>query len=341
MSKQANKTVIGAFVVGAVALAVTGVLLFGSGRFFSEMATCVLYFQGSVKGLNVGSPVNFRGVKIGSVTNLTVRFDPQERSFRIPVLIEIDMDRISGVGYKSHLSKVFAAVERKKILQEMVDHGLRAQLQLESLVTGLLGVGLDFYPGTPAKLVDMAPEYPEIPTIPSNIEELERTLDKAISTIEKLPLDTLAKNLVETAQGINQAVNSPQMRGSISSLNETLKDVRTLVQNVDSQIGPLASSIEATVKDVQKMVQNFNGQITPLTSSAAESLNAVRAALEQTQKTLSAVENMTAENSTLRYELADTLEQIADAARSIRVLADYFEQHPEALLRGKGESGGK
>ncbi|MFH0813748.1 MAG: MlaD family protein [Pseudomonadota bacterium] len=341
--KEANKTLVGAFVVGAVVLAVTGVLLFGSGRFLSERKTFVCYFTGSVKGLAVGSPVDFRGVKVGSVIDIRVRFYPKERSFMIPVLIEIDPTRLTAVGHEGHVAKITQAVMigGKTVMEEMINRGLRAQLQSVSLVTGQLGVDLDFYPKTPKKLVGTDQTYPEIPTIPSSMEQLQNTFEKFIASVQKLPLDTMVDNLAETAKGLNKVVNSPEVGGSIRSLNQTLDDLRTLLNNLNNQVRPLASGIEGTVQEVRGTVKTINQRIEPLAASIEQSVDAARVTLEQTQKALANVERITSENSALRHQLLDMMEQVSAAARSMRIMADYLEQHPEALLRGKGKSGGE
>ncbi|UCD34191.1 MAG: MCE family protein, partial [Nitrospiraceae bacterium] len=176
MSKQANKTAVGAFVLGAIALAVAGVLIFGSGKFFADTDKYVLHFEGSVKGLNTGAPVMFRGVKIGSVTDILLRYDPVDLSVHIPVIIEVD---------RSRFSRINTVKERRTSINVLIERGLKAQLQLQSVVTGQLMVDLDFYPEDPVNLVGNNDiPYAEVPTIPSNLQKLTKTL-------EQLPLDEL------------------------------------------------------------------------------------------------------------------------------------------------------
>src|SRR4030042_3764548 len=139
MSKQANKTMIGAFVVGATALVVAGVLVFGSAKFLKERHPFVMYFDGSVQGLDVGASVVFRGVKVGTVTDIELRTDPVNLTIQIPVFIEIEMDRLKRTGT---LPLKRTPAEGMKLL---VERGLRAQLELQSLVTGKLLVNLDFH----------------------------------------------------------------------------------------------------------------------------------------------------------------------------------------------------
>jgi len=317
MSKQASKTLIGTFVVGALTLVVIGILLFGTGQFFSESKTYVLFFGGSVKGLNVGAPVSFRGVKVGQVTAIKARFDPRNYAMRIAVYIKTTPGWLTPVGEEKTLDKILPGFEREKILQELVTKkGLRAQLQLQSLVTGLLEIEFDFFPDTPIKLLGTEPNVPELPTIPSDMEKLQLTLSKFISKFDELPIDEFVKRLTDIAAGIDRLVNSPQTEENVRSLNATLKGLQSLVHNLNNQVNPMSANIQ-------------------------ESFKAAKAALEQAQKTLAAVEGVAGDASSLRYQMGEALEQISDAARSLRVTAEYLDQHPEALIRGKNESGGK
>ncbi|UCF83394.1 MAG: MCE family protein [Desulfobacteraceae bacterium] len=350
MGKQANKTMIGGFVLGAVTLILAGVVIFGSGQFLKKTHRFVLYFSGSIKGLNVGAPVMFRGVKIGSVTDIVMRFDPDDLSVQIPVYIEMDPQRITMVRGHTHLLEY---------AQLMVERGMRAQLTVESLVTGQLMIALDFYPDKPLRLVGKGTESPEIPTIPSTMEELSRT-------IEKLPLEELAHKLTSAISGIERAVNAPEVGESIRTVNQTLKGIQALVENINNRIEPLASSIEESVRDygklarnadrqveplakgiketvgdTQKLVRNVDRRIAPLQSSIDSTAQAATAALVQAEKTLREIKGVTGKDSTLNYQLSNTLKELSSAARSIRVWADYLERHPEALIRGKGGPKGR
>lgn len=270
MSKQANKTVIGAFVIGAVALALTGVLVFGSGKFLSKMEHFVMYFEGSVKGLNIGSAVMFRGVKIGSVTDIVLHTDPNDLTVEIPVFIEVDPERFEQVGEARSKRRT---EEEIKIL---IEHGLRGQLQMQSMVTGQLMIELDFHPEKPARLVGTDTRYAEIPTIRTGLQQLSQT-------IQNLPIHDMVNNLTSALKGIERAVNSPEIGKGMKNMNETLQDIQRLAESLDRSI---------------------------------------------------------AENSALPYQLTKAMEEVSGAARSVRVLADYLEQHPDALLRGKGLPGG-
>ena len=272
MGKKANPAVIGGFVVGAVALAVAGVLIFGSGEFLKEQMSWVSYFPGSVDGLQVGAPVNFKGVKVGQVTDIKVTLDARDDTVRIPVSWDLEPDRIAlmGIPEAKRTEK-----EERPLAQILIKRGLRAQLQLQSFVTGQKIIQLDFFPDTPINLVGRDSDVPEFPTTPSGTEKLTKT-------IENLPIDELFTDARNALQGIDR-----------------------LVRSIDSQVIP-----------------------------------PTHATLEKAQGTLSSVDDMTAPGSPVRYELVNALKELAWAARSMRVLADYLERHPEALLQGKGGPGG-
>lgn len=352
MAKRASKTLIGGFVVGAVALIVAGVLIFGSGTFFQEHTRYVLFFRGSLKGLSVGAPVLFQGVQVGSVTDISIEADAEDMTMQIPVTIEIKPKKFNIVRGKRRLDPY-------ENLSLLIERGMRAQLQQQSFVTGQLMIGLDFYPDTPVRLVGIDTDYPEVPTIPTPLETLSKTF-------RDLPLEELVNRVMSAVNGIEKLVNSPDLMGSISSLNLALEDARKLIGNIDSQIEPLAIGIDTTVKDYGKLARNVDGrlkpvlsnvnetvkdwgklardldmQTDPLISGMEEAMKEAILALEQARKTLAVAEADLSEDSPTMYELNNALREISAMARSIRQLADYLKRHPEALLSGKGEGGGK
>ena len=171
MSKGASKTLIGGFVVGAIALLLVAVLIFGSGKIFSQRIKLVLFFEESVSGLSVGAPVVFRGVTIGSVVGMELWNYPQELKVLIPVYIEIDPTRFKIKGEGSRFKPL-------ELFDRQIKRGLRAQIKMQSLVTGQLMIYADYFPDKPIRLVKAEPRYPEIPTIPSGTEEIMKTLEQ-------------------------------------------------------------------------------------------------------------------------------------------------------------------
>ncbi len=234
MSRKANKTKIGLFVVGALILLIIGIVVFGSGALFKRMNKFVLYFDGSVKGLSKGAPVMFRGVSIGTVKDISLIYDSKAGTIMLPVVVEIEQGRIKG-------APSFGELDGDK---KMIKLGLRGKLEVQSFLTGQLMISFDFYPDKPAELRGILKDYPELPTLPISTDIFE--------LMNEIPIKEIAKNLEATAQGINKLVNSSYLERSL-------------------------------------------------------------------------------------YELHDTFQETKQTMRSVRLLAEYLEQHPEALLKGKGE----
>ena len=205
MSKQANTKLIGGFVIGAVVLVMAGILLFGSGKLFTEQKKFVLFFEDDVKGLNVGAPVDFDGVKVGTVTDIKIVLNKKDLSLTIPVFIEIDPDKITFDSKISELGKLVESKNKgaKTFIQLMIDRGLRAQLEMQSLVTGQLGIHLDLHPDTPVRLVGAEPGIPEIPTARSALSALAETL-------EKLPIAEIADKIVKDSRRNREAGQFPR-----------------------------------------------------------------------------------------------------------------------------------
>jgi paraquat-inducible protein B len=330
MSKKASKTTIGIFVLGAVFLVIAAILILGSGKFFKQTYPYVMVFDGSVKGLNVGSPVVFRGVKIGSVSDIAMLFDPSDMTIRIAVYVELGEGQTRAVGPHVEAWRKTQA-RREDIMEEFIhQHGMKAQLESQSFVTGQLQIALDFHPDKPAKLFGVDPNYPEIPTIPMPLQEIGRKL-------QDLPIDEIAQKLFSSLEGIDNLVNSPELRESLKNLSRALEDVQRLVQGVENRFGPLATSIEETLKNYGTLAQNANKKIEPLASRADDALKAMTSAAKQADKALVEIQGLVGEDSRTTTELTKTLKELSAAARSIRIWADYLERHPEALIRGKGE----
>ncbi|HPJ93124.1 MAG TPA: MlaD family protein [Deltaproteobacteria bacterium] len=325
IKKHPNKTLIGIFVLGAVALLIIGITVFGTGRVFTKYPTFVMYFSGSVKGLNVGAPVVFRGVKVGTVTDISLRFEPDAVSVNIPVLVELDPNSISTREGK---------LDPGEYMKLLIAQGLKAQLQLQNLITGQLIIELDFHKERPVRLVGSNSKHPEIPTIPSSLEEFTNVL-------VNLPLEELMSKLISAIEGINKTVNSEDFAESIQGMNQTLKDLQLLVQSLNDQIDPLSKGFQGTISEAQEFVRNFDKKITTLQTDIDQAAIAARDALAQAEKTFGAIESVTSEDSALIYQVTNTLEELSSAARSIRAWADYLERHPEAIIRGKTEYEGR
>jgi len=349
MSKQPNTTLIGAFVAGAVVLVVAALMIFGGGKFMTSKSKFVLFFEGSVKGLNIGAPVDFKGVRVGSVTQIKLLYDPRDLSAKIPVFIEIEEKRMEAIVPDTG-PDTLAAKTGKRELQLLIDNGLRAKLSSQSMVTGQLYVDLDFRPEKPARLSGVPLGVPEIPTVPSTLE----TIAKSIETIS---IDELVKKVQSTLDGIDRLVNSADLHDSIAALKDTLVEAKVLFKNtntqieqvahdtrklanaIEKQIVPLATDFRETLKETRHMVRNFSDSVGPLTASVEETLKTARATLKQAEVAMDSVDGVIGDKSGFHLVLTDTMEELSGAARSLRSVTDYLERHPESLLRGKKNEG--
>lgn len=341
MAKQANKTVVGLFVVGAIALLVGVLVVFGSGRFFRKTHHFVTFFDGSVKGLNLGAPVMFRGVRIGKVEDFTVYYKRAENDFKIPVLITLYPEKVIGLGLE------LTRADEKKAWQAMLDDGLRAALQLQSLVTGQLGIELDFHPGAPLKFhglkeFNLPDDVREIPTVQSGLQALTKQ-------IEQIPLDQIVKDFRSTLRGIDAFVNSPDVAKSLQYLKQTLKEASDLLRHVDEKVDPLFARVDQTLVDAQtlfnsadrtsndarKLVNNVNSRIEPVHADLKKTTKDLREAISAAEGALESIDNIVDENSEFRFQVEAFLNEITLMARSLRAFADYLERNPDALLRGK------
>lgn len=324
MSKRASKTVIGIFVVSALALVVAGVLIFGSGDFLKERYKFVLFFQDSVKGLNVGAPVVFLGVKIGEVKDIAVIQDPSKSSFYIQVVIELTSGKI-----KRSITKEFSGVkETYEYCNQLIEQGLRAELGLQSVVTGQLQIELDFHPEEKPILVGTNTKYKEIPTIPSKFEKFTKTL-------ENLPLEEIIDKVSSSLDRIDALLNSPEIREILQSMKLTMEEASKFSYKINKQIQPLLKRLDAALETYTMLGQNLDQQMGPLSSNVQELVKMVTEVSKQADKALKSIENVVGENSVTTVELTTTLKEFSSAARSVRNLADYLNRHPETIVRGK------
>lgn len=329
MSQRANPAVIGAFIVGALALIVVLLLVFGSGKFFTERSLAVMYFDSDVKGLRVGSTLSFRGVPVGSVKEIKAVFDPKEKRFRIPVIVEFVHETVEPKG--------MGVTTPQETLALLVKSGLRAQLQAESLLTGQLLVQLDFFPEAPPRELALDPDTKliEIPTIPSILQQVTETLMRAVNRISQLPIEELLVGVEQSLTGINKLVGSREAKDAIQNLSSTLIEVKQLAQRLEKQIEPVAASANQTLQGLNKLAESTDQKLETMARSFREAAEAAKTALEQTQKTMTSVEGFADSASPVRYELLKTLRELSDTARSLRVLTDYLEQNPNAVIFGR------
>ena len=245
---------------------------------YTEKQRVLFYFDDPVRGLLPGAPVELRGYKVGEVVDVSLEFDRERGSFKIPVLAELEPQRMKTIG-ESDFQHTF---------EQLVARGLRASLQSGNIVFGKLLISLDFHPDEPPAKADLSGRYPVIPTIRGTIGEI---MADARALIEELR---------QASKTINVFLSSKAFADGVDDLGATLAHIKQISAQVDQTTAP--------------------------------EINAVLSSAEQT---LAEAQTMFAANSTTRTEINRLLLELAEAARSIRLLADYIEQHPESIIKGK------
>jgi paraquat-inducible protein B len=301
--------------------------------------------------------VIFHGVQVGQVSQIVAFYDPQAATIRIKVVADLVRGSIHVDG--PPIKDPGAAMEG------LIQKGLRASLQMQSFVTGLLLVSLDFHPEIPIRRLGLEPAYPEIPTAPTEMERMLDNVRQAVTELGKLPLEPVLGELLAILKRVHTLLDLPEVQQLLVGLHDLVTEAEHLVQNADAQVMPqLAAtasaahtameSLQATLTDVQKLANNIDRQVTPLAGSAKDTLVAARGALGQTQKSLTAltesavptlqqggkamssIATLIGSESLVVNDLTHTLTELEGAARAIRILAEYLQRNPEALLRGKG-----
>ena len=326
MSQKISPTLIGAFVVGAVALLVIGVVAFGSGQLFRKTQEFVLYFDGSVNGLHIGAPVKFKGVEIGSVKDIKLEMGLGNQVHDIPVIIEIDLKKVIRRG-----------VTREKAMdpntiREFVTQGLRGQLQTESLVTGVLYVALDWFPETPLRLVQPASDhfqYEEIPTVPTELEQAHEALVRAVKKIDDIDFKRLIDSLAKTSDGVGQlvSVNSPTVKSILQSMDQAMPQLRSAI-----------SDFRRLTTTVDHHVEIASGDLHQTLTAAHSAIEQIAATMKEAQTTIVRVHATIDPNSPTVYELTKSLQAVSSAARSLKLLANTLDRNPQAVISGEPEN---
>lgn len=351
MSKHANPAVIGAFVLGAAAIAVLAVVLLGAGALFRRSSPFILYFEGSVNGLHTGAQVKFKGVEIGKVKSIRIPLRSGTPDLPISVLIELDSDRLSRPGGEGLLS------ERLDLTDEIAK-GLRAQLESESFVTGILFVSLKYAPETEAKLHGSLDDALEIPTIPAPLEAMQSEVALILSELRRIDFKNLVDQMTRALTTLADLIAAPETHSALTSLDQTLVSIRTAAQKFEAEFGPLVESLRATadgtrelqtelrqgvasvhrtLDSVDTLVGTIDRHAEPLLASVQASFERLQALAGTLETTLRTTRNLIDPESPLAVELRAAMAEVARTAKSTRALMEYLERNPSALVRGKPE----
>lgn len=323
MSIRANPTAIGLFLIGGLALAVIGVATLASASWFDRPSTFTSYFEESVNGLEVGAPVKFQGVPVGRVTDLLIRIDLKDKTFQVPVQYDVDLTRLTSQA------GTFVDLENPGVLRQQITDGLRAQLQMESLVTGQLYIELAYRTDpVPAELQSMATRYPEIPTTPSLVAafgtqagslvgDVLKVLFRVNEMLEEVNMKELNRSVVASAQAVERMAEAPELRTALAEVpemsarfNSTLAEMQLLAERLGGTIDPLQQQIAGTNAELVLTLQTM------------------RQVLEETRGVISA-------DSGIGYEMEGAMASLKSASDALRTLILSLERNPDMLIRGK------
>ncbi|MGY6277211.1 MlaD family protein [Methylomonas sp. MgM2] len=339
MSKPVSPALIGGFTIGALTLLVLALLVFGIGQEFrADKVKYVVYFDSSLNGLEIGAPVKMQGVKIGQVTEISLQVDSKRGKLYKPVVLEID--RSSFLDFSGQeLPKSPSREQLEKGRDRLVKLGMRARLEMQSLLTGLLYVDLNFYPDKPPSFAGLThDDLLEIPGVPTTTDELKNTAEDFMNKLRAMPLDQIVKDFADSLHEVKELLVSEDVKRSRKALANTLVELDKAAKTLNKNLGPLLKSTDETVvdtnrliQDAQGMIQDLRKQLPSLLKHTDGTLNAATSALKTAEDSLRHIDDAVGPESAL----TDTLEAVEQAARAVRDLGDYLERHPEALLSGK------
>ncbi len=323
MSLRPSATSIGAFVIGAVVL-VTGSLAFFGGGFFGsgkDLRSAVVIFTGSVKGLNVGAPVTLRGVKIGDVREIALRYDEGHQEFVTPVFITVN---IADLGVKREFARTAA-------LEPLVERGLRAQLRMQSVLTGLLYIDLDFLPESPARYVDYDAGAEQIPTAPTEIEAI-------LERVSEIDIQSFVQRADNTVRAIEALVTDPEVKRLPANLNATLADVRKLAVDTDREVVALGARVGGLADTASGQIVSTGDELKRIGGRLDSSLAQLDATLASLQRSSDELGYAASDRSPALHELGEAAAEIGRAARAMQALADTLAREPESIIRGRSAS---
>ena len=319
---SSRSTIVGGFVLGALALVVAAILFFGGSDLFAHKYRAVVFFENSVAGLEIGAPVTFRGVRVGSIQHIELQLSSSGRA-RIPVILEFIPELVSFNGQKLQVGTLST--------EQLVKEGLRAQLNLQSFVTGQLRVDLDFLPNTPVHLqpVDTG-NMPQIPALPSDLERLRTSLSE-------LPVQELSQRLLESLQAIERLANHLDARVDplLGSVGQGFDTATRTMEVVQTAIGKLRPETSHTLENADALLTDTTHQIDNRSADIAHLVQSADRVTQQANALLSTLNNLAEPRSEFRGNLEASMRDLAATAASLRELARTLDRDPSVVLRGR------
>jgi paraquat-inducible protein B len=315
-----------------VSLLAVAVAFFGGSELFQKRVNYVAYFEEQTKGLRVGSNVILNGVRIGYVSEIALLIDEEKYETLTRVTLEILPDTYipvhDGVPIEQDLRDV---ITHEEMIQQA---GLRAQLEIESFVTGQLLVRLELRPDTPIRMVGMESDYPEIPTVRSDIQELLTRMQQWLANIrDNVDVDALAEAVTDALNGIAALTNSPDLHDSLAGLREFVNDED--VQNLGASLKQALDEVRSAASEATALFRSTDKEISHVAGELRPALERLTETLLAAESTLNAARLQLRGDSEQIYQLQSTLKEVEGAAAALREFFDYLERNPEALIQGK------
>ncbi|MDR1303340.1 MAG: MlaD family protein [Puniceicoccales bacterium] len=327
MSRKVSPFAIGVFVMGALVIFLGAFLVLFRGNFSSNGMTFVLYFNSSLNGLDVGSPVKFKGVRVGSVRKIEVAYDAESSSVLTPVIVEIDATIFSPSA------QTLSKVDRGKFYQSQMMSGLAAKLSMESFVTGKLFVELDYY--RPNKLrfyVKNKTSLSQIPTVASEIEKFISGADNIIRQFSKVDLKTISRRLVSILSNVDEQLQGSNLKELIHNISNasmsvqnffTSDKMRGLIERFSTAMG----DVQAFLGALAPIVERFEGSI-------GVTAKDISRASQKFSDTCEHVSGLIGPHSDFRESAKECLQQATKALRLLRCFLDLLNRTPNALFAG-------
>jgi len=321
MSARTHPRLVGAFVLGAIALVLAAVVLLSSGSWFERKNYFAVFFPGSVKGLDKGAPVTFRGVKVGEVKEVTAFLTGKDPLIQIEVVMEIRGD---VVKVPEGIQRPFAGRSGEELAQALIKNGIRAKMLSASLLTGQRYIDLDFLPKEPARFAGISRRYPELPTTPTAMERLGEKAQQFFEKLAELPLDQMLEDVRKALQSLRELLESPDIRGALRGARRSMETLE-----------PALVDARAALKNADALVRQLSGEVEPTARDARATLDGARQTLERAQQAMERLEKTLQGTDQAQLEATRTLAQLSQTLAVMRNLAEYIETHPEAVVIGK------
>lgn len=332
MTERSRKTLIGAFVLGAVALLLAAITLVGSGSLFSKNTEFVLFFQASLRGLVPGSPVYFNGIPVGKVRSIQIASSPDDLTFRSPVFIEVEHALFSG-SLKGAPDQMESLAD-PEFVDELVRKGLRARLGTTSFVTGQLSVDLDMVPDAPP--INPSEQAPyrgimQIPTLPSSF-------DNIMAILTEIPAEEIAEQALKFLTNLNETLEEadiPRLTASITNLaEETQNQVRTLPE-LRLQVSEALKKFNTVLEGLAQLNVTVLSSVDSSSLQMRKTLEEIASVSKSANNAIKRLDNLLREDSVPMLEFGQTLAAIREAAQAFSGLATLLELQPNALIFGK------